>query len=91
MKHKAIWGVLLSAAVLFSAACGKEEMTDLSEDPPEKQEIVLAALSLQNDSSLKAAVVRFNKSSEAYHITMREYGKPSAELGERYERWTAEE
>lgn len=62
-----------------------------SDSPREKQEIVLATLSLQNDRSLKDAVFRFNKASKDWHITIKEYGTPSGNLGERYERWTMDE
>lgn len=60
----------------------------VSDAPTEKQEIVLATLSSKNDRYLKAAVVNFNKASEVYHITIKEYGNPSENFGERYERWT---
>lgn len=65
---------------------------NIAENPvPEKQEIILASLSLKNDSFLKNAVVNFNKASDKYHITLKEYGTPIDTLGERYERWTMEE
>lgn len=63
----------------------------VSDAPTEKQEIVLATLSSKNDRYLKAAVVNFNKASEVYHITIKEYGNPSENFGERYERWTMDE
>lgn len=61
---------------------------EASDAPPKKRELVLATLSLENDSTLKSAVVSFNKASESWHITIKEYGKPSKNIGERYERWT---
>lgn len=63
----------------------------VSDAPTEKQEIVLATLSSKNDRYLKTAVVNFNKASEAYHITIKEYGNPSENYGERYERWNMDE
>lgn len=63
----------------------------VSDAPTEKQEIVLATLSSKNDRYLKTAVVNFNSASETYHITIKEYGNPSENQGERYERWTMDE
>ncbi len=63
-----------------------------AENPvPKKQELVLASLSLKNDPFLKKAVVDFNKTSDQYHITLKEYGTPIDTQGDRYERWTMEE
>lgn len=58
---------------------------------PEKQEIVLAALSFTNDSILKKAVVDFNKASDKYHISLKEYGTLRDDPGEGYRRWTSKE
>lgn len=79
----------------------RTDISDIASEPssenvapspvPEKQEIVLAALSFKNDPTLRRAAVSFNKASDKYHITLKEYGTPVNDLGERYERWTMEE
>lgn len=73
------------------AAASEDSAGAASDSPQEKREIVLATLSLQNDRYLKDAVYRFNKASKDWHITIKEYGTPSGDLGERYERWTMDE